>query len=530
MATIDTLIKEIYFEKQEEGSMLCAQHALNSLLQDEYFTAPDLAAIAKELDQLEEGYDDANFGESSTNMDDTGFFSIQVIEEALKSWSLSLRRWRSEAMRPYQDRPHCQLAFILNSRQHWYTLRRFGEASPDFTRDSGIGHWFDLNSFNANPMWIGKTFLGMTLQQAETEGYSVFAVVQDDPAKPLALPRSEADYIAAFVTEDSRPSAAYRSGATRAVQSSKLGVEELDDEDAELQAALQASILGGTFSIPPSFDHPTGQSSTASGSSGPTPAAILPRAPFRSIHDGSNLPPPTHIADEDFDMLEEDPDYPPVIPPQPTISDDLDPLAASRARNQAYMQQVMREQEEALRESRQAEMAAVQAGYRTRRPNPRQQEEDDELQRAIEASRVLHEAQGSSAVHRADDVLDIDDEDVNVPRQEYSRQPLSAVHGNDRVYDDDDEELQAALRASLADVPSGFTVPATPPRSAPPLPTDPVTPVTPALPQSTGATPDDERDIETETESEADTAVDEEERRQVTMEEMRRKRLERFGG
>lgn len=32
MATMDMLIKEIYFEKQEEGSMLCAQHALNSLL------------------------------------------------------------------------------------------------------------------------------------------------------------------------------------------------------------------------------------------------------------------------------------------------------------------------------------------------------------------------------------------------------------------------------------------------------------------------------------------------------------------
>lgn len=31
-ATIEDLIPHIYHEKQQEGSMLCAQHALNSLL------------------------------------------------------------------------------------------------------------------------------------------------------------------------------------------------------------------------------------------------------------------------------------------------------------------------------------------------------------------------------------------------------------------------------------------------------------------------------------------------------------------
>ena len=40
------------------------------------FTAPDLAAIATKLDQLESGYDDANLGDTSTNMDDTGMFSF----------------------------------------------------------------------------------------------------------------------------------------------------------------------------------------------------------------------------------------------------------------------------------------------------------------------------------------------------------------------------------------------------------------------------------------------------------------------
>lgn len=35
MTTVDDLIPLIYHEKQEPGSMLCAQHALNSLLREQ---------------------------------------------------------------------------------------------------------------------------------------------------------------------------------------------------------------------------------------------------------------------------------------------------------------------------------------------------------------------------------------------------------------------------------------------------------------------------------------------------------------
>ena len=40
----------LYF--QQEGS-LCAQHALNALLQGNYFTAIDLAELARQLDESE---------------------------------------------------------------------------------------------------------------------------------------------------------------------------------------------------------------------------------------------------------------------------------------------------------------------------------------------------------------------------------------------------------------------------------------------------------------------------------------------
>ena len=40
------------FHEQQEGA-LCAQHCLNSLLQGQYYTAVDLADIAKQLDDEE---------------------------------------------------------------------------------------------------------------------------------------------------------------------------------------------------------------------------------------------------------------------------------------------------------------------------------------------------------------------------------------------------------------------------------------------------------------------------------------------
>ena len=42
---------------------------------------------------------------SSYNYDDTGFFSISVLERALEVWDLTLVRWRGEAMKAYQEHP-----------------------------------------------------------------------------------------------------------------------------------------------------------------------------------------------------------------------------------------------------------------------------------------------------------------------------------------------------------------------------------------------------------------------------------------
>lgn len=68
----------IFFEKQE--SRLCAQHALNMLLQGPYFSADVLAEIAQQLDEEEKRVlsPEAQAQFQSQNYDDSGFFSIQV--------------------------------------------------------------------------------------------------------------------------------------------------------------------------------------------------------------------------------------------------------------------------------------------------------------------------------------------------------------------------------------------------------------------------------------------------------------------
>lgn len=68
----------IVHERQEQGSMLCAQHCLNNLLQGHYFDAAQLADIAKQLDDVERGHldmDDVQWGDreqQARNADETG--------------------------------------------------------------------------------------------------------------------------------------------------------------------------------------------------------------------------------------------------------------------------------------------------------------------------------------------------------------------------------------------------------------------------------------------------------------------------
>ena len=106
------------FRSQSDG------RGRNNLLQQHTYNEFDLAEIAnryegppfepshaefvspRRLDQAENAtLSDTNKNRKSYNFNDTGFFSISVLEHALQVWDLTLVRWRGEAMKPYQEHP-----------------------------------------------------------------------------------------------------------------------------------------------------------------------------------------------------------------------------------------------------------------------------------------------------------------------------------------------------------------------------------------------------------------------------------------
>ncbi|CAH1966730.1 unnamed protein product [Acanthoscelides obtectus] len=227
------MMESIFHEKQE-GS-LCAQHCLNSLLQGPYFTAVDLSTLAQKLDD-EERQRMAESGEESEeyqkflqqpsgNMDDSGYFSVQVISSALQVWGLELVPYGSEDERIKTDDPSNMKAFICNYKDHWLTIRKIGN------------QWFNLNSLLPRPELISNTYLVLYLAQLRNEGYSIFVVFGE-------LPECTADELlrhnpVTMVT--SRP--AYRSTIS-------------NESDPDIQAALQMSLKadGPSTSFPPSSE------------------------------------------------------------------------------------------------------------------------------------------------------------------------------------------------------------------------------------------------------------------------------------
>ncbi|KAG8779727.1 hypothetical protein FRC12_023886 [Ceratobasidium sp. 428] len=579
----------IYHERQEPGSMMCGQHALNSLLQGNYFTAPDLASIAKELDELEQNVTEGSQSRRSTNMDDTGYFSVQVLENALRNtFGLTLTRWRSQEMRVFQSHPDNQLAFVLNLEQHWFTLRRFGHKH-------GKGFWFNLNSFLSAPEWVGSTYLGMVLEQAEREGYSVFVVRPADASNPEhGLPDTEADLLAETLNDSvqdaPRPPQGFslagstgtggrpgitggggmggssssfggtagteRNAAGIAQRSERSSVPGLEDEDVELQRALQASLAGAASGGGVVYDFPD-----ESGSSGAVPGGYGSTSGFGSstayggstgfgssgaglgLGYGGDRPPSRRTPPGAFPASALAPASDPPTPTnEPSSSSDADPVAASAARARARLEQAQREQAAAMHGfgfGAGMDEAVDEEGARRRREAAERvrrarEEEEDQIRLAMAESLRTH----SAGVEEEGDPEYF----VTPPSTTQPSLPGSFPTGGDRHYDDEDAELQAALKASLEEAtnpsssgPVEQVLP--PPRPAAPasvpermtVPVDraPV-PGAPVPASEDGEEGEDDEDEEEEEEEKTPAPAPKAE--VADAEEMRRLRLARFGG
>lgn len=145
-------------------------------------------------------------------MDDSGYFSVQVISSALEVWGLELVPYSSTDDRVKSaPRDPCKMkAFICNYKDHWFTIRRLGN------------QWFNLNSLLSKPELISDTYLALFLAQLKNDGYSIFVVLGD-------LPECEADEL--LKLHPAQPTAKR--------QHTQLTVSE---DDVDLQAALQLSL------------------------------------------------------------------------------------------------------------------------------------------------------------------------------------------------------------------------------------------------------------------------------------------------
>eukprot|EP00753_Platysulcus_tardus_P012782 PLAT3542.7.p1 GENE.PLAT3542.7~~PLAT3542.7.p1 ORF type:complete len:265 (-),score=104.83 PLAT3542.7:421-1215(-) len=202
----------LYHEKQE--ALLCGQHCLNNLLQGPFFSAPDLAAIARELDEREAEL----LGGVALHerVSDDGNFGIEVLREALlRSHGLRLGPLTPEILADAGG----QQAFVCNLHSHWYALRR-----------TEGDHWWDLNSLLPEPEPITSFFLSALLAQLQGEGWNIQIVEGKLPA-PVRDPS---------LGKPSSWSVVPYAPRARARSRSRSHSPVMDEEDA-LRAAMEQS-------------------------------------------------------------------------------------------------------------------------------------------------------------------------------------------------------------------------------------------------------------------------------------------------
>uniref|UniRef100_A0A3Q3X265 ubiquitinyl hydrolase 1 n=1 Tax=Mola mola TaxID=94237 RepID=A0A3Q3X265_MOLML len=183
----------------------------------------------------------------SGNMDDSGFFSIQVISNALRVWGLEIILFNSREYQSLMINPINEKAFICNYKEHWFTIRKLGQ------------QWFNLNSLLTGPELISDTYLALFLAQLQQEGYSIFVIRGN-------LPECEAEQILGFmrVQQQQRPRLIGEEAQMRVEDEVVDEDEELrralalsrqdidvEDEEADLRRAIQLSMQGKGF--PSSF-------------------------------------------------------------------------------------------------------------------------------------------------------------------------------------------------------------------------------------------------------------------------------------
>lgn len=172
--------KWVYHERQS-GSM-CAVHCLNALFQGPVVDEVKLSEIARDLDMREASLYLREPGEiveirGSTNVSVDGNFSIQVILRAIEARGLKtvqIGKLNEEDI-PKENDPldndpkRCVHAFVCWLSHHWICIRKVH------------GYWFNMNSVNPAPQYLGYIGIGAFFDELKREGYFLYKVIGKIP-------------------------------------------------------------------------------------------------------------------------------------------------------------------------------------------------------------------------------------------------------------------------------------------------------------------------------------------------------------
>ena len=177
----------VYFEKQG-SDRLCGVHCLNSLLQGPVFTQADLNKFASDLDKEESALLAADPNKpkpprsmtisslsnrpQSHNVDDTGNFSLGVLEKALGSkYGIQVQNAarRESIQQINREGLLSHEGFVVHLRDHWFSAR----AVPTPTGDR---EWYFLDSLKDGPTKVSENELWGTLQGIIQSGGFVFVL------------------------------------------------------------------------------------------------------------------------------------------------------------------------------------------------------------------------------------------------------------------------------------------------------------------------------------------------------------------
>lgn len=173
---------EVYYERQEQGSALCGQHAINNLLQGAYFTAMDLGHIGAKLDEKEsnllhsideeEKLSNAHNIRSRkySNVSMEGLFSLDVLLTALKQLNVDALPLSHPECQAANEHPDNEQGFIFYQLSHWIAYRKIH------------GQWYDLNSgsnfrcIDPQPVRISDFFLSSKISTMQDVGFQVYVI------------------------------------------------------------------------------------------------------------------------------------------------------------------------------------------------------------------------------------------------------------------------------------------------------------------------------------------------------------------